>query len=187
MKGGLYVLLGEIIEHINVLADEQEPPQEVVGFINDAIAFINADCQANFPYTRLNGGNERLEFDEKWIRTLIIPFAVGRIKQKDSSQFEYTDSYAQIIAKLEDFKSQGIPLEHKELLAGQKVLIPPSESHPSRTHITVSGDTFYRIALAYEVPLQELILLNPMDSFEYLSSSIRTSLFDKPDVIGWWI
>lgn len=95
--------LSQIIEEVNELADEQESPTVVTTFINDAIAKINIECESNFPSLSATSDDEPA-FPEKWQRTLLIPFAVGRIKQRDSSQFEYSDAYSQFFDNLAEFK-----------------------------------------------------------------------------------
>jgi hypothetical protein len=106
MKGSESMNLVDMITHSNELADEQEAPTIVVQFVNDAIAQINIKCDANFPNASLNDSGTDYVLPEKWVRTLIIPFTVGRLKQKDSSQFEYTDAYVQFIDALAEFKTK---------------------------------------------------------------------------------
>lgn len=107
--------LNQLINEINELADEQENPSAVVNFINGAIAKINIDCGANFPSMSLEKGTDEPVFPEKWQRSLLIPFAVGRIKQIDSSQFEYSDSYSEFLVNLMEFKAKyTIPDEYKD-------------------------------------------------------------------------
>jgi hypothetical protein len=98
------VNLSEIVNRINILADEQESMDMVAGFVNDAIAKINIRLKANFPSLVL--ATDEPIFPEKWQRALLIPFGVGRIKQWDSSQFEYTDAYNEFLANLEDMAAQ---------------------------------------------------------------------------------
>ena len=106
----------QLIDEINELSDELEPNNIVLGFINDAIAKINIECDADFPFIRIDELNDDIDFiPEKWLRTLIIPFGVGRIKQRDSSQFEYTDAYTEFMENLEDFRNKvEIPEEYKD-------------------------------------------------------------------------
>jgi hypothetical protein len=52
---------------------------------------------------------------EKWQRTLFIPFIIGRMKQVDASQFEYSDSFAEFQSNLVQFKTKyAIPDEYKD-------------------------------------------------------------------------
>jgi hypothetical protein len=108
--------LGSMIQHVNNLSDEDFEPSIVTEFVNDAIARINVECGANFPFVSLNASDvEYPGFNENWQRTLLIPFAVGRSKQKESSQFEYSDAYNQFYASLIEFKSRYIiPEEYKD-------------------------------------------------------------------------
>jgi hypothetical protein len=102
------MLVSEIVEHASTLSDEEGfNTDEAVGYFNDAIAKINTFCKANFPFvSTFDLDFEYPGFPEKWQRVLIIPFIVGRIKQKDASQFEYADSYAEFISNLVDFKAE---------------------------------------------------------------------------------
>jgi hypothetical protein len=101
------VKLSQIIKEANNLSDEQEAPEIVTSFINDAIAQINVHCDANFPFLDLTTDSEPA-FPETWQRVLLIPFAVGRIKQKDSSQFEFTQAYSEFFSNLDNFKMKYI-------------------------------------------------------------------------------
>ena len=96
----------QIVQLANTIADESTETNKVLGFVNDAIARINVKCKANFPFFSSNTLNDEYAgFDETWQRTLLIPFAVGRIKQTDSSQFEYSDAYGEFTDNLIEFKS----------------------------------------------------------------------------------
>lgn len=107
--------LTEIVSQAILISDEDMPTSEVFQFLNDAVAKINVECKANFPFFNLNTADEEYAgFDETWQRTLLVPFAVGRIKQKESSQFEYSDAYAEFSGSLLEFKaSYTIPDEYK--------------------------------------------------------------------------
>lgn len=105
--------LEELIEAANSLADDLIPEDEVQEFVNDAIAAINVEVGANFPFLLEN--EDVPAFPEKWQRMLIIPFTKGRIKEKDSSQFEWEVAYEQFFANLESFKVQyEIPDDYKD-------------------------------------------------------------------------
>lgn len=109
----------EIIDQANTIADEDLDTDVVVGFLNDAVARINVECEANFPYFSMQDtDSEYPGFPEKWQRTLLVPFVVGRIKQTDSSQFEYNDSYSEFVSNILQFKAMfRIPEEYKDTLA----------------------------------------------------------------------
>jgi hypothetical protein len=52
---------------------------------------------------------------DKWQRVLLLPFVLGRVKQVDSSQFEYTDSFSEFASSLAIFKIKfPIPDEFKD-------------------------------------------------------------------------
>lgn len=107
--------LSSLIQAINNLADEQESPEIVTEFINSAIAKINIECNADFPFLSITNPSQEPAFPEKWQRALLIPFGVGRIKQLDSSQFEYSDAYNEFLVNLIDFKTKYvIPEQYKD-------------------------------------------------------------------------
>lgn len=99
-----------LMNHINLVTDEDFELMPMLGFINDAIQKINIEVGAIFPEidetlpVKLYEQEEYTAFPDKWIRMLIVPFAAGRIKENDSSQFEYIDWYRQFDLNLERFK-----------------------------------------------------------------------------------
>lgn len=102
-------------QQINLVTDESFSSSQVNGFINDAIAQINIYCKSNFPYIA-DGDIEYTVIPEKWQRQLFVPYAAGRIKQNDSSQFEYSDWYAQFQVNMAEFEvSHVIPDEYLDL------------------------------------------------------------------------
>jgi hypothetical protein len=107
--------LGSLTTVVNNLADEDFSSSQLVHFVNDAIAKINIEVSANFPYMTVEDSTEYAGFPEKWQRTLLIPFTVGRMKAVDSSQFEYSDNYAEFMNNLALFKTKfPIPDEYKD-------------------------------------------------------------------------
>jgi hypothetical protein len=99
--------LSQLVTEINNLSDEQESVQKVTGFINDAIAKINIKLKTKFPYMDYSQDVEPA-FPETWQRALLIPFAVGRVKQMDSSQFEFSQAYSEFAVMLDDMNTQYI-------------------------------------------------------------------------------
>lgn len=96
----------QIIQQANLIADEDIATSQAIGFVNDAIARINVKCKAEFPFFNINDTSKEYEgFAETWQRALLIPFTVGRIKQTDSSQFEYSDAYGEFQDNLVTFQS----------------------------------------------------------------------------------
>lgn len=127
--------VSELIESVNTLTDESLPPNQIVGFLNDALAKINAEVSANFPYFSLKDQDQEPVFSEKWQRLLLIPFAAAKVKQMDSSQFEYQDLYQQFFIELAEFKAKyTVPDEYKDTSV--------SESYPPSFvgHIFEGGD-----------------------------------------------
>ena len=96
--------LSEFIASANDISDESENAQTITRFLNDGIAKVNAECKANFPFMDYVVLDAEIPFPETWVRAMLLPFAAGRIKTKDSSQFEYSDLYAEFIDGLANFK-----------------------------------------------------------------------------------
>ena len=102
----------KLVNHINLVTDEDFELLQVIGFVNDAIDRINTEVGANFPIIDDDLPNESAyQFEEytalpdSWQRMLFVPFAAGRIKENDSSQFEYRDWYGQFDANLDRFRT----------------------------------------------------------------------------------
>jgi hypothetical protein len=100
----------KLVSHINLVSDEDFEFKEVLAFINDAIAKINVEVGAVFPFIDVEFDLPVDEYpldaiNETWQRMLFVPYAAGRIKENDSSQFEYTDWYTQFDLNLQKFKS----------------------------------------------------------------------------------
>lgn len=107
--------IGSLTTVANAQAEESFSSSQVVEFANDAIARINIECGANFPFMNASDAEEYTGFPEKWQRTTILPFVVARMKQVDSSQFEYNDSFSEFANGLATFKMKyTIPDEFKD-------------------------------------------------------------------------
>jgi hypothetical protein len=106
----------QIAQQANSIADEEISTLQAMGFMNDAIARINVKTGANFPFFSENNTNiDYAGFPETWQRSLLVPFVVGRIKQTDSSQFEYSDAYGEFQDNLTEFKLRyAIPEQYKD-------------------------------------------------------------------------
>lgn len=110
-----------LIDSINLDTDENFDDADVILFINDAIARINTECQANFPFIS-ETDEEYTALPDKWIMMLFKPFASAKIKQNDSSQFEYQDFYSIFDNNLNRFKQfYSIPQEYLDEEAISKV------------------------------------------------------------------
>jgi hypothetical protein len=107
--------LGSLTNTCNTLAEESFSSAQVVEFVNDCVARINIEVGANFPFFSSTNSEDYTGFPEKWQRSLFIPFVVGRMKQVDSSQFEYNDSYSEFTSSLATFKMKyTVPDEYKD-------------------------------------------------------------------------
>ena len=118
----------KLYNHINLATDEDFELMEIIGFINDAIARINVKMGALFPMVEDDLPNTDMyrfeEYDaipDHWQRMLFVPFAAGRIKENDSSQFEYSDWYAQFEHNLQEFYDKyEVPLVYTDLTVKSK-------------------------------------------------------------------
>lgn len=94
----------EIATQANTLTDENHDFQTLLGFINDGLAEINIELNAAFPFCTSN--DEEIAFPETWQRSVLVPYVGAKIKQKDSSQFEYMDLYNQFSINLNKMKAK---------------------------------------------------------------------------------
>lgn len=102
----------EIAQHANHVTDENYAFSDLIGFVNDGIAEINTELNANFPYATTEDVD--IVFPENWQRIVLVPYVGAKIKQKDSSQFEYMDLYNQFQQGLNTMKSKyTVPDEYK--------------------------------------------------------------------------
>ena len=121
------MILADFIRAANDMSDESESNETITNFLNDGIAKINAECRANFPFLNYVALEVEIPIPETWARAVLLPFAAGRIKTKDSSQFEYSDLYAEFQNGLSLFKTNyQIPEEYKD---------PYSNSYPSDIYV----------------------------------------------------
>ncbi|WP_026562493.1 hypothetical protein [Bacillus sp. J37] len=106
--------LQTIISTVNTLADEEFPPEQITTWINDAIARINVQLNANFPFLSVTKPSESPVFPEVYHYLLLVPFATARIKQMDSSQFEYVDLFREFEENLVTFQAKyKVPEEYR--------------------------------------------------------------------------
>jgi hypothetical protein len=111
--------LSQLIAHAGDIADETASVLKGTEYVNDAIAKINMKAKANFPFMDAGNPNGEFVFDETWQRVMLVPFVAGRIKTKDSSQFEYTDFYQEFLDGLENFISDYLIPEQYKSTAGK--------------------------------------------------------------------
>lgn len=107
----------ELTKAVNLLTDEDFSVENVTSFLNDAIAEINTECKAKYPF--LSDENPEPHLPEEWQRTLLVVYAAAKVKQNDSSQFEYSDLYNQFYEALNRFKrNYTIPEEYRTGTSG---------------------------------------------------------------------
>lgn len=112
----------DIINKVNVLADDNVDELEVLGFINSAISHINLEIPALFPEIEANNRtidyyvmlkkngvpkrDRQLEaMNAIFINSLIIQYAHYLIKKQDGSQYEWEDSFAKYTKNLRAFQT----------------------------------------------------------------------------------
>lgn len=95
LNGGETMIIQDLLDEANILADESFDDDTMVKFYNQCTTDINIRTGAIFPSITVEDVNKPPALPEKWARSLYVPFMAGRIKQQDSSQFEYTDLYSQ--------------------------------------------------------------------------------------------
>jgi len=83
--------------------DEVLPYPQILEYINDAIAEINTQCPANFPFTEVD--DYYLAIPETYQRSLLATFASGRVKQNDASLEEANQWQSRFATNLNAFKS----------------------------------------------------------------------------------
>lgn len=102
----------EIANQANNLTDENHDFQTLLGFINAGLAEMNIELNAQFPFVSSN--DEEMPFPETWQHSVLVPYVGAKIKQKDSSQFEYMDLYGQFQKGLSTMKAKyTVPDEYK--------------------------------------------------------------------------
>lgn len=111
--------LSQLIAHAGDIADETVSILKGTEYVNDAIAKINMRAKAAFPFMDAGNPGGEFVFDETWQRVMLVPFVAGRIKTKDSSQFEYTDFYTEFLDGLEHFMSDYLIPEQYQSNAGK--------------------------------------------------------------------
>lgn len=112
----------QLTEQVNRVTDESFPVDFIVSFLNDGIAAINIECESQFPFLDSSNAEAEPAIPETWQRMLLVNYAAARVKQNDSSQFEYSDLYAQFEHALSKFKSSyNIPEEYRLTSQGPRM------------------------------------------------------------------
>lgn len=170
--------LKELIKESNSLADDLIPEDEVKSFVNDAIALIGQDQYATFP--SLEDMEDVPVIPDKWQRMLIIPYTVGRIKQKDSSQFEWEGGYSQFYANIAEFSTTyRIPKQYLDLE------YPSTISVNGQPYEIESGDTLYIISERENVSVSQLLSENE-DNLRFVNTSYNDDVSNfKPHFWSW--
>lgn len=109
------IKLAEVVSEINTLGDDSISLNIVVNWVNDAIAYMNGELGADFPYVDSAQGDRGFVFPDKWVRMCVIPFGVARLKQMDSSVDEASRFYQQFNDNLALMKFKyTVPDEYKD-------------------------------------------------------------------------
>lgn len=132
--------LRQLIDEANVLSDEYLEDTTMTQFVNQCIAQINTRAKAKYPFMDSSLVETEFAIPDNWVRRLFIPFTAGRTKQVDSSQFEYTDFYAEFESAMGDFVAHyNIPDEYKD--TSQDTYIDPE-----------TGEVKYYTSDVFETP-----------------------------------
>lgn len=140
--------LRQLIDEANTLADESLDDSVMTQYINQCTARINARAKALFPDMDSTKPEAILPLPDKWVRALYVPFVAARIKQQDSSQFEYNDLYAEFETALSEFITYfEIPPKYQDLSADwalePNVVLSPEMSYDSNADGVV--DSFVKV------------------------------------------
>lgn len=151
--------VSELINEINDLSDDQIPENQVTAFINDALAHIGGEINATFP--EVVSENDEPVIPVKWQKLLIVPFGKGRVKEKDSSQFEWESGYNQFYLNLDKFKVDYRPPKiYRDIKQGETITTENGD------YTSDSGDTIYLIAQEIGTDPNSLMALNDDVLFE---------------------
>lgn len=172
----------QLIAAVNSLGDDQIDDNTIMSWLNDAIAEINkeADCQLPF-FTSVS---DTPIINETWQRLLLIPFAVGRMKQQDSSKFEYDDHYMKFQDNLSTFVMQyEIPLQYRNLVTGSIFSLPNGSRYK-----VASYETLGTIATANSTTVQAILDANPNGEVQYQGNGYNSSIYNEPTFpfMGGW-
>lgn len=175
------MIVRDLIERANLLADDLIDESEVLGYCNDALAAIGAEVNAILPVVTLD---DEPALPERWQLLLLVPFMKGRIKEKDSSQFEWEAGYEQFFENMQLFRTRyRMPIEYKVLTMDDTIIVNDTEMRIE------SDETLYSIAQDENTTVQAILDENggkdniPVHETEHLRSDITTS---PPFMYGGW-
>lgn len=168
------MLVSQIIAAVNSLGDDQLDDNTVMSWLNDAIAEINKECECELPF--FTAVTETPVIPETWQRMLLIPYGVARMKQQDSSKFEYDDSYAQFFNNLGGFSAQyEVPKQYKYLVVGSEINLPNGD------YATIEyGDTLEKIATQFTTTVQAILDANTNEEIKYQGNGYESNVYSKP-------
>lgn len=84
-----------LYEYILALTGEDIEQEDFTNFFDDCTARINTETGIDIPLD-VNADTYSFPLGMKWIRLLYVPFISGRVKQKESSAFEYQAYYMEL-------------------------------------------------------------------------------------------
>lgn len=106
----------DVLNQANTITDESFAFSDAVHFINNAITKINVVCGAKYPIYTATDTNVILPLPDKWAQALLVPFVCFRIKQVDSSKFEFEAFYSEFLENLSLFEMKyTIPTEYVDV------------------------------------------------------------------------
>jgi len=110
----------ELIKLVGNLTDESLPSATILNFINDAIAKINIEASAEFPFIPpADIGLSYIPLSETYQRTLLATFASAMVKYADASTVEGDTWMLKFEDNLQKFvSSYTIPTEYASTTVG---------------------------------------------------------------------
>jgi hypothetical protein len=98
--------LNDLLASANAVTDDALTFDAAFHFINDCIAKINIECDSIYPTYTANDSNATSPLPEKWQTALFVPFISAKIKQMDSSKFEFDEYFNEFNDNLTTFKQK---------------------------------------------------------------------------------
>lgn len=98
--------VNELIVLVGRMTDESLPSLQILDYINNAIAKINLEADANFPFITAGGiGLEYTALPEMYQRSLVADFASALVKYADSSVQEGDAFMSRFNTNMEKFRT----------------------------------------------------------------------------------
>lgn len=165
-----------VIDQVNSQIDDKLPDDQIINWINDALAKIATASNVIFPELDTINVYATFPIPDRWVRLLIIPFASGRAKQQDSSQFEYSEAYSQFFSDISTFTEQyQMPDDYKVLAINQDLTKPDGT-----TYTTANEDTLSSLAKAWSSTVQAIKDANATITIQFVTDEFEGDVYSDP-------